>query len=829
MAAINYARRYWRQLQRRGYRLVEIVPGGKSSQRKGWQVRELTAEDINRPAYDGAWGVGIVTGPKSENIIGLDFDIPDEKLADEIYAEACRIAPQIAPLPKRIGKAPKFLLVARTAEPLKKMTSCMWTNSPAGTPSKDCVKFRFEILADGQQFVAFAEHPGTGHPYAWVPQDLFDPRTSPLDTDAAAWPLITVEELDRLRAMTDEKCKAFGLRILESERDTKPQETDPQVLALMPALPPLGLSVDEVRELFREAGYTMVSRAEWLEALMAVKHEFQNREDEGLALAIELSQWAEEIAPGTYKGPEDVTRTWNSLKRNSAGCVTMRTVQLRARRSGSLAARAEAPSADGLTAYFIVKFGDRIAYQADTKRFVSFNGVRYVPDDEGPLLGDEFTGEAPRTNIVAFARAEWIRHVESHLPPPPQDEKEAKTYAKDPWVRLLASLTNRPGWVPNTIKDYLENNLLIRKLSTDFDCIPFRLPVANGSVDLKTGEFCPPRPEELLSKSAPVAYVKDADCPLWKASVREWMSGDEADMRYLQKLVGYALLGQPDQQVVHFLVGEGSNGKSLFTDILQKLFGPYYRQIDKAALLGFSRTNGAAAGGARPELARLKGSRFVVCSETEEGDVLKAGELKALTGDATLTVRGLYSDYVTFDTTWNIFIVTNYMPQTVDLSEGMFRRLRIVEFRERYSKDPERVAKGLAKQADTGLYSKLRTELPGILNWALEGVRLYLKEGLTATPRVQRAVNRYRSDMDFLRAWYEECTVACDEATEENAPLRDAKVLYDSWLSYVRRNNCPNAYYTQRRFSLQLSKSLGIRVQKRRHLCAVDRMLKVGE
>ena len=112
MAAINYARRYWRQLQRRGYRLVEIVPGGKSSQRKGWQVRELTAEDINLPAYDGAWGVGIVTGPKSENIVGLDFDIPDEKLADEIYAEACRIAPQIAPLPKRIGKAPKFLLVS---------------------------------------------------------------------------------------------------------------------------------------------------------------------------------------------------------------------------------------------------------------------------------------------------------------------------------------------------------------------------------------------------------------------------------------------------------------------------------------------------------------------------------------------------------------------------------------------------------------------------------------------------------------------------------------------------------------------------------------------
>ena len=48
MAAINYARRYWRQLQRRGYRLVEIVPGGKSSQRKDW----YTAGDLNLPACD---------------------------------------------------------------------------------------------------------------------------------------------------------------------------------------------------------------------------------------------------------------------------------------------------------------------------------------------------------------------------------------------------------------------------------------------------------------------------------------------------------------------------------------------------------------------------------------------------------------------------------------------------------------------------------------------------------------------------------------------------------------------------------------------------------
>lgn len=48
MTAINYARRYWRQLQKRGYRLVEIAPGGKSSQRKGWHA----VGDLNLPACD---------------------------------------------------------------------------------------------------------------------------------------------------------------------------------------------------------------------------------------------------------------------------------------------------------------------------------------------------------------------------------------------------------------------------------------------------------------------------------------------------------------------------------------------------------------------------------------------------------------------------------------------------------------------------------------------------------------------------------------------------------------------------------------------------------
>lgn len=834
MTAINYARKYWRQLQDRGYRLVEIAPGKKNNFRGGWQLRALTPEEVESPEYDGGWGVGILAGRASFNIVGLDFDLPDEKLAADVYERACRIAPQLASLPKRIGQAPKFLLVARTEEPLAKSTSRMWTSSPAGTPEKECTKFRFEVLADGQQFVVFATHPATGRPYTWEPQDFFEERTSPLDTDADEWPVISVKEIEALRAMVDEECAAHGLRPLEPARSTSlARETDPAVVALMPALPPLGLTPDEARMLLREAGYDMVGRQEWLEALMALKHEFQNREAEGLALAVEVSQWADETVPGTFKGADDVKRTWDSLKRNGVRCVTMRTVQARARRSGSLRAAAEEPSAAGLAAHLIVERGERLVYLTDTKKFLSFNGVRWVQDDTGPLTADEaesmYTGMSTRTNIVAASRDLWFEHVRAHLPPPAADAKEEKERAKNPWVKLYNCLSNKPGWTPGAVRDYVQKSLLLRRLSSDFDRIPGRFAVANGSIDLRTGRFCPPSPTELISKGSPVRYVEGADCPTWKRCVLEWQSGREEDARYLQKYVGYTMLRCPREQVVHFFVGYGANGKSAFIDIMQLLMGNvHFKQISKAALLGSARFT-EPSNVARPELLRLKDSCLAVCSETDEGSRLKAADLKALTGESTLTVRGLYSDFVTFPTTWNILIVTNFMPQVTDLSDGLFRRLRILRFDQRFSRDSELIAKGVARPADIYLYDRLKAELPGILNWAIEGARMYLEEGLEMTPAIRDNVREYRADQDFLQNWFDECTEPCDKPDRTNRARRDPRVFFDSWRAYTRRNAVPELYYSQQALSRQLTSRMGVAWKKSNTMFATNRMLKLEE
>ena len=96
-------------------------------------------------------GVGVVCG----RIVAVDIDIMDPGLALEIERLARERLGETPAL--RIGRAPKRLLVYRSAEPF------------AGIR-----RAPIEVLGLGQQFVAHAIHPDTGQPYAWPEESLAD-------------------------------------------------------------------------------------------------------------------------------------------------------------------------------------------------------------------------------------------------------------------------------------------------------------------------------------------------------------------------------------------------------------------------------------------------------------------------------------------------------------------------------------------------------------------------------------------------------------------------------------------------------------------------------
>jgi hypothetical protein len=105
-------------------------------------------------------GTGIICG----EVVGVDIDIRERDLAERIEALAEKM---LGAAPRRIGAAPKVLRVYRTDKPFEKINECTWV-LPGEDPTAEGYRgHKVEVLATGQQFVAFGIHPGTGKPYLW--------------------------------------------------------------------------------------------------------------------------------------------------------------------------------------------------------------------------------------------------------------------------------------------------------------------------------------------------------------------------------------------------------------------------------------------------------------------------------------------------------------------------------------------------------------------------------------------------------------------------------------------------------------------------------------
>lgn len=296
-----------------------------------------------------------------------------------------------------------------------------------------------------------------------------------------------------------------------------------------------------------------------------------------------------------------------------------------------------------------------------------------------------------------------------------------------------------------------------------FDAHHHLLNVHNGTVDIRTGELRDHDRNDLITKLAPISHDRSATSDIWQAFI-ERVLPDQDVRRYVQKAIGQALSGAADEQAFYINHGAGDNGKNTLYDTIIALLGDYADTMDIDALM--EKRNG---GGASPELAKLKGKRFVVASESDEGQRLKPGLIKRLTGDRYIEARALYKDPMKFERTHTLFMHVNHRPEIGDTGHGMWRRVRLIPWTVRIP----------AEEKDRRLPHKLGQELSGILNWCLEGYGLYVAEGLEPPKAVRQATGQYRDDMDKVgRFISEECVTDKPDLYVKKQDLYNA---YKTW------------------------------------------------
>ena len=274
----------------------------------------------------------------------------------------------------------------------------------------------------------------------------------------------------------------------------------------------------------------------------------------------------------------------------------------------------------------------------------------------------------------------------------------------------------------------------IPAILTDFDTDPLLLNMQNGTLDLRTGDLRTHQREDLITKLVPIDYDPNAEFERWDRFLTEVTAGDLELIGYLRRLVGYLLTGLTNEHALHFLFGLGANGKSVFCEIIAALLGEY-AAICSPELIMLKRHQGIPN-----DIARLRGIRAAFMNETAEGARFDEAKLKDLTGSDSLTGRFLHREFFDFVPTHKLLIRGNHKPAINGTDEGIWRRLHLVPFT--VSITPE--------QQDRELLTKLKTELPGILRWALSGCLEWQREGLKTPSVILDAVREYREESDTL-------------------------------------------------------------------------------
>jgi len=229
------------------------------------------------------------------------------------------------------------------------------------------------------------------------------------------------------------------------------------------------------------------------------------------------------------------------------------------------------------------------------------------------------------------------------------------------------------------------------------------------------------------------------------------------------------------------LFGGGANGKSVFVNTIQTLLCDYAMQTPVSTIM----TRGK--GGINNDVARLRGSRLVATTETEEGSRFNESEIKLLTGGDIITARFLHQEYFQFLPQFKLWISGNHKPVPGE-GYGFWRRLILIPFNVRFTGD----------QKDKYLEGKLKAEASGVLNWAIEGCLEWQDNGLQTPKVILDATKEYKSEMDRINSWMEECCV------EHPSPSRSEKAtdLYQSYREWAKNNG--EWEMTQRIFGTKL-------------------------
>lgn len=406
----------------------------------------------------------------------------------------------------------------------------------------------------------------------------------------------------------------------------------------------------------------------------------------------------------------------------------------------------------GLAERFMAKYGSIARYDTTNRKYMYFDGIKWNVDND-------FTVEHMLNDVVAHIKDEPL-HVTDDM-----DEDAAQ----EAFAKFNKRSRNNAG------KTAAMNEIrkLIPAVPDDFDTQLNVLNTPSGYTDLANGDIHETNSENMFAKVTKAEYSPTASAPMWQAFLDDIFLGDKDMIHFIQKAVGYSLLGTVEQAIVMILhgvgdAGNGSNGKSVFMEALRYALGDYAVTISPDTLMAkkYGMDNLALT-----DLANMKGARMVITSETESGVRLSEATVKRLTGGEPINAKRMYAEPFSFLPTGVVWMTTNNKPIVRGTDNGIWRRLVFVPFEAKITGD----------KVDVKLGDKLKTEAAGILNWAIEGALEYQTDRKlmqNAPEKVTKTHNEYRSEMDTVQGFLDD---VAEFGPGYSCTTKEINLAYNDW------------------------------------------------
>jgi P4 family phage/plasmid primase-like protien len=363
----------------------------------------------------------------------------------------------------------------------------------------------------------------------------------------------------------------------------------------------------------------------------------------------------------------------------------------------------------------VARFGKYIRFIYRWKKWIVFDGTRWVVDDGA------YISKLAKATVRAIANETKNINID--------DEKmtallfgfaqKSESRSKIDSMTILAQT----------------HAIDINRLDRD----KMLLNVQNGTLDLHTGLLLPFNHENMITQMAGTRFDPEAKCPNFLSFLEKVMP-DPILRKHLQMFVGYTLTGDTSERAFRIDWGQlARNGKSTLYRTLRSLFGDYGISVT------FDTFGTRMEGKVRNDLASLVSKRLVIAVESGREFELDVNTVKSVTGNDEITARFLFREFFSFYPQFKIWLASNNKPVVKEGGNAIWDRMHLVEWTYRFNESEE--IKDYAEMM-------LLPELPGILNWALEGCLEWQKESIIKPEMVLASIKDYRAEQwpltDFI-------------------------------------------------------------------------------